>query len=154
MSDFEPKNELEYLMLGAKNGIVSVPVVYLSLLLSPVVILCNKEWDGRTPDPDLQALMFTDNNTGLRISVMFSDEERSERMREKYEGYSYPVTVSAAAMMQTMKDDMGFVINPGMEVSMQVEPEGVQQLIETFGTAPPGQPPEVAAPDGGPVFNA
>ncbi|MEE8119305.1 MAG: SseB family protein [Gammaproteobacteria bacterium] len=150
MSEFEPKNELEYLMQGAKQGIVGIPTVYISLLQQEIVILCNTDWDGRSKPPsDLQALMFTDQDKGTRISVMFTDEERATRMQEKYEGYSFPVRVSGSIIMQQMKDDFGFVVNPGMSVSMQVEPEGVQQLIETFGVLPPGYTPSenVQAPN-------
>ena len=148
MSDeFEPRNELEYLMKGAKEGIVGIPTVYISLLQQEIVILCNVDWDGRSKPPaDLQALMFTDQDKGTRISVMFTDEERAKRMQEKYEGYSYPVRVSGSIIVQQMKDDFGFVVNPGMTVSMQVEPEGVQQLIESFGVLPPGYQPTDPAP--------
>ena len=57
MSEPKPTNELEYLIQGALADLVSIGTLYTVVLRTSVWILCDREWDGRTPDPELKTLV-------------------------------------------------------------------------------------------------
>lgn len=125
----EFKNELEYILAGARDGIVNIKTFYEVLLKSPVYLLCNKPWDGKTQDSELQALIMKLQD-GSELIAMFTDESRVRAARNQFKEYSYPTLVAAFGVLQGLSANTGVSVNPGAELGVQIKPDGVRQLKE------------------------
>lgn len=128
----EQLNELEFAMQAGRDGKLSLATVFQVLLRSPIWVLLNKEVEeGDKPD-DVQALLVKDQE-GKPLIAMFSNPEHAESVKEKNPDYPHPRQVPAAGILDNIAPQVGVVINPGKQVSLQIHAEGVVELKNHLG---------------------
>jgi hypothetical protein len=132
----KPSNELEYLIQGALTDLVSIGTLYTVASRTSVWILCNKEWDGRTPDQDLKTLVMQPAE-GPSMLPFWTGKERTAFAAEKYPDYPVAVQVMGAVLFTQAGGKVGLAVNPGDEFQFQLTPEGVDQLRQAFGPRVP-----------------
>jgi hypothetical protein len=133
-----PTTEIDYLVDGVRRQLVSLGTLYQVLLRSEVWVLCNKTWDGKTKDPELQTLIIKDADGKADFLPVFSVEAHAATAQAKFPAYPTLNKMPAQAVVQHAGVTTGLAINPGTGFSMHILPQGVDQLRKVFGprTAP------------------
>lgn len=134
-----PKNELEYLIEGGKKELVSIGTLYQVLVRSQVHVLCNKEWDGKTADPELKTLVLKPDDGTPDVLPIFTTAFRAGLAMEKYPDYPVLNKVPAAFALMHVGGKTALGINPGGLFDLQITPQGIDQLKVAFG--PKQNPP-------------
>ncbi|HWP94959.1 MAG TPA: SseB family protein [Gammaproteobacteria bacterium] len=138
MTETKFTNELEYLLDGARRGIVSLATFYQCLTRSWVYILCNKEWDGKSADPELKTMMIPERAGSDQLYIaLFTDQAHTDTWRKAFPEYAYPLKVLAGAMLRFTNERVGIAVNPGHEVGVQIKPPGVTEMRQLFGDGLP-----------------
>jgi hypothetical protein len=142
----ELKNELEFLIDCGREGKVTMATIYQALIRSSIIVLMNKEWDGRTQDPELKAMMLQDKD-GNNLMVTFTDESRTAEIKARHPEFTHEKVVPVAPMLDNLDEQIGLIINPGQSVGVQITPEGLKELKEQFGYGwLPSMKPDPIAP--------
>lgn len=128
-----PKNELEYLIEGGKKELVSIGTLYQVLVRSQVHVLCNKEWDGKTADPDLKTLVLKPGDGSPDVLPVFTTTFRAGLAMEKYPDYPVLNKVPASFALMHVGGTTALGINPGGLFDLQITPQGIDQLKVAFG---------------------
>lgn len=129
-----PKNEIEYLIEGGKRDLVSIGTLYQVLVRSQVYMLCNRAWDGKTPDPEMKSLLMKPDDGSSNLLPVFTTELRAGMALEKY-GAEYPHLnkVPAAFALAHAGGSTSLAINPGGLFDMVITSNGIDQLKAAFG---------------------
>ena len=132
----DPQNELEYLIDGASRDLVSISTLWQVFLRSEFYVLCDKDWDGRTPDPTLKTLIMAPGAGAPDLLAVFTTPPRAELARTKYADYPKLVKVPGGLALHQVGGKLGLAVNPGGAFDMQMAPEALDKLKETFGLKP------------------
>lgn len=132
-STSNPKNELEYLIEGGKKELVSIGTLYQVLARSQVYVLCNKEWDGKSADPELKTLVLKPGDGSPDFLPIFTAPLRAGLALEKYPDYPVLNKTPASFALVHVGGNTGLAINPGGLFDLQVTPQGLDQLKAAFG---------------------
>jgi len=132
-----PKNELEYLIEGGKKDLVSIGTLYQVLVRSKVHVLCNKEWDGKTPDPELKTLVLKPGDGQPDFLPVFTTPFRAGMALEKYPDYPVLNEAPAAFALMHVGGNTGLAVNPGGMFDLQLSPVSLDQLKQVFGPKAP-----------------
>lgn len=130
-------NELDYLIEGGRRDLVSIGTVYQVLVRSQVYVLCNKAWDGKSPDPSLKTLLMKPEGEMPDMFPIFTDPKHAKLALEKYPDYQVLNQTPAALALTHCGGKVGLAINPGGRFDVQITPSGIDQLKQLFGPKPP-----------------
>lgn len=131
-----PKNELEYLIEGGRRDMVSIGTLYQVLVRSQVYVLCNKAWDGKTPDPEMKTLLMKPEDGSADLLPVFTHPSRAGLALEKYPDYPILNKTPAALALVHVGGTVGLAINPGSSFDIQITGPGIDQLKQVFGPKP------------------
>jgi len=133
----QPTNEIDYLIDGVRRELCSLGTLYEVLLRSEVWVMCNKPWDGKTKDPELQTLIVKSSEEGMPDFLpAFSAEAHAVAAQAKYPAYPTLNKMAAPMVVMHCGSTTGLALNPGTDFSIQVQPKGIDQLRKVFGPKP------------------
>jgi hypothetical protein len=134
----EPKNELEYLIAGARRDLVSAATLWIALQRSHVYVLCDREWDGKSVDGPLNTLLMKPEDGSADLLAVFTDPERAAYALQKYPDYKVVNKVPGMLALFQVGGDRGLALNVGEAFELSIAPVGIDQLKQAYGPRPVG----------------
>jgi hypothetical protein len=133
--EFEPRNELEKSLLSAQKEEISSDDLLNILMNSQVFMpvqdekqsLLNIQRSTRAQPLVLNA------EDGTPILVLFSSPERAKAFISDYPGFGGGMLTEFTWVLEKMGRDFGIALNPGFDVGFDMEPETVNELIDSLG---------------------
>jgi hypothetical protein len=133
--DFEPRNELEKSLLAAQNEEISSDDLLNILMNSQVFMpvqddkpaVLNIQRSSRAQPLVLNA------EDGTPILVLFSSPERAKEFISDYPGFGGGILTEFTWVLEKMGRDFGIALNPGLDVGFDMEPETVNELVDSLG---------------------
>lgn len=125
-------NEIEYLIHAGKEGNITVTTLFQVLLRAPIWLLLNKDVESNVDTNDIQALVLQAEEDEPLIAL-FTKAEHAKRVIDKNPAYSHPQLIPAARILDNLDSQVGLVINPGMDLSIQIYAQGVVELKKQLG---------------------
>jgi len=125
---FLPNNELERVLLAARQGGLPVQSLVDALLRSQVFILIDKEigpegtWDASTSP------LVISSSKGQASLAMFTSPARSADLAKQCPQFGFGLLVDFRWILSMMGPQLGLTVNPGWAAMMEMPPEGVNQL--------------------------
>jgi hypothetical protein len=122
---FVPMNELESILVQAKNGQVPVGDLMKTLLNSDVVLPSGSEVlaDGTGFEP----LLFSKEE--VQMVACFTDKSR---IGEYVKMTLYCLIMKGKDFFRGIPNGHGVVVNPGQEVGFDIPPDGVSKVLSDF----------------------
>jgi hypothetical protein len=132
---FEPRNELEKSLLAAQEEKISSDDLLNILMNSQVFMpvqdekpsLLNIQRSARAQPLVLNA------EDGTPILVLFSSPERAKEFISDYPGFGGGILTEFTWVLEKMGRDFGIALNPGLDAGFDMEPETVNELIDSLG---------------------
>lgn len=135
MSDVdEPRNELEEKLLAAQEGRITSDDLLESLLTSQVFMPVQEEKAAVLNiqrSARAQPLVLT-SEEGAPILILFSSPERSKEFVRDYPGFGGGLLTEFTWVLERMGRDYGIALNPGSEIGFDMEPETVNELVDSL----------------------
>jgi len=122
---FEPSNDLERTMKAFMDGDAPVEEWVGALTTSQVFVLL--EGDPSTASAQGKVLVLRAAR-GYDGAAIFTSPERATRVQQQYPAYGGGVSVELRWILRTIPQELGFVINRGWEVTLELDPNGVAEL--------------------------
>lgn len=122
---FVPMNELESMLVRAKNGQVPVSDLMRALVDSDVVLPSGSEVlaDGTGFEP----LLFSKEK--LQMVACFTDKSR---IGEYVKMTPYCLVMKGKDFLRGIPSGHGVVVNPGQEVGFDISPDGIGKVLSDF----------------------
>lgn len=122
---FVPMNDLESMLVRAKNGQVPVSDLIRTLLDSDVVLPSGSEVlaDGTGFEP----LLFSKEK--VQMVACFTDKSR---IGEYVIMTPYCLVMKGKDFLRGIPSGHGVVVNPGQEVGFDISPDGVGKVLNDF----------------------
>ena len=120
---------LETAILAARAGTLSSAEVVRTLANGKIAVPSRTEIQQNLSE--LRAVVL--DKDGKSFLAVFSTVERAEALRNLA---AYCMLVDTMSLLQSLDKDLGLVINPGTDVVMEISAEGVQRIVQQFGTPP------------------
>lgn len=122
---FVPMNELESMLVRAKNGQAPVSDLMRTLVDSDVVLPSGSEVlaDGTGFEP----LLFSKEK--VQMVACFTDKSR---IGEYIKMTPYCLVMKGGDFLRGIPSGHGVVVNPGQEVGFDIPPDGVGKVLNDF----------------------
>ena len=132
---FEARNELEKSLLAAQEEKISSDDLLNILMNSQVFMpvqdekpaLLNIQRSTRA-----QPLVLTAEDS-TQILVLFSSPERAKEFMSDYPGFGGGILTEFTWVLEKMGRDFGIALNPGLDVGFDMEPQTVNELVDSLG---------------------
>lgn len=126
--EFTPLNRLEEVLLAAQRGEVQPSTLFDTLYAGKVFIMIDRPLDaGGQPDAEAQLLMLNSPD-GRPVIAMFTAPERATGWPDKAPTFRHGLVVDFRWLVGGIPDGVGLVLNPGVEVGVEMSPSVVQKL--------------------------
>ena len=133
--EFEPRNEPEKSLLAAQEENISsddrLNILMTSQVFMPVQdekpSLLNMQRSTRA-----QPLVLTAEDS-TPIPVLFSSPERAKELISDYPGFGGGILTEFTWVLERMGRDFGIALNPGLDAGFDMEPETVNDLVDSLG---------------------
>ena len=132
----EPRNELEEKLLAAQEGRITSDDLLATLMTSQVYMPVQEEKAAVLNiqrSARAQPLVLADED-GAPILVLFSSPERSKDFVKDYPGFGGGLLTEFTWVLERMGRDFGIVLNPGDEIGFDMEPETVNELVDSLAS--------------------
>jgi len=132
----EPRNELEEKLLAAQEGRITSDDLLATLMTSQVYMPVQEEKAAVLNiqrSACAQPLVLADED-GAPILVLFSSPERSKDFVKDYPGFGGGLLTEFTWVLERMGRDFGIVLNPGDELGFDMEPETVNELVDSLAS--------------------
>lgn len=125
---FEPLNDLEVRLLQAQDGTLTAAQFLDGLLTSTAFVLLDKAIgeDGAW-DESISPLVLT-SESGEPMFAVFTAPERAGLWHEQLPQFAHAMPIAVHALLTGIGDGVGLVLNPGLDVGMEMIPDAVAQL--------------------------
>lgn len=133
--EFEPRNELEQSLLAAQEERIGSDDLLNILMNSQVYMPVQDEKPGlhnMQHTTRAQPLVLTTEDD-IQILVLFSSPERAKEFINDYPGFGGGILTEFTWVLQKMGRDFGIALNPGLDVGFDMEPETVNELVDSLG---------------------
>lgn len=130
--ELEAKNELERKLLAAINGELSSEDFMRELLTQQVFIPIKDDRDSGVQGLQLTnkaTPLLVEDDDGSRILVLFTSPERAKDFLADVPGYSGGLLAEFSWIIERMEAGIRIVVNPGIELGMDIEPEQVMEML-------------------------
>lgn len=134
MSDqaIETKNDLEAKLLAAMNGELASEDFMQELMSQQIFIPIKDDKDsgilGFQHTTKATPLVVQDED-GRNILVLFTSPERARGFMADLPGYSGGLLADFSWIVERMEPGFAIVVNPGIELGMDIEPEDVAEML-------------------------
>jgi hypothetical protein len=132
----EPRNELEEKLLAAQEGRITSDDLLATLMTSQVYMPVQEEKAAVLNiqrSARAQPLVLADED-GAPILILFSSPERSKEFVKDYPGFGGGLLTEFTWVLERMGRDFGIVLNPGDEIGFDMEPETVNELVDSLAS--------------------
>jgi len=137
-TDPEPHNELESMLVDAQIGKISSDQLLEALGRSQVFMPVEGEKSPTTEAAEsspAQPLVLKADD-GTPVLILFSSPERSREFVKDYPGYGGGLLIELAWVLERLGRNFGIALNPGSEIGFDMEPETVNDLIDSLSNQP------------------
>jgi len=132
-AEIVPSNVLEQKLLAAMNGDLP-PEDFMKELLTEQIFIPIKD----DKESGIQGFQHTTKATplviqdeeGVNILVLFTSPDRARSFLAETPGYSGGLLADFAWIVERMEPGFAIVVNPGIELGMDIEPENVIHMLE------------------------
>lgn len=132
---FEPRNELEKSLLAAQDEEISSDDLLNILMNSQVFMPVQDEkpalFNNKHPTRAQPLVLTTEDSTP--ILVLFSSPERAKDFIGDYPGFGGGIVTEFTWVLEKMGRDFGIALNPGLDVGFDMEPQTVNELVDSLG---------------------
>ena len=126
-----PRNDIERVLTEMANGQIE-PEDFAKQILDLQVFMPVKDDKhqimGFQSSTKAQPLVIEDED-GNKVLVTFSAPELAKALAADYPGYSGGLLTEISWILRRMGADMGFSINPGLELGFDFDPDMVAMLV-------------------------
>ena len=122
--EFEPRNELEKSLLAAQEEKISSDDL-LNILMNSQVFMPVQD--------DKPSLLNIQRSTRAQPLVLFSSPERAKELISDYPGFGGGILTEFTWVLERMGRDFGIALNPGLDAGFDMEPETVNDLVDSLG---------------------
>ncbi|NWG30819.1 MAG: SseB family protein [Rhodocyclaceae bacterium] len=130
--DMEAKNELERKLLAAIEGELSAEDFMRELLTQQIFIPIKDDRDSGIGGLQLThkaTPLVVEDEAGGKILVLFTSPERAKDFLADVPGYSGGLLADFSWIVERMEPGFSIVVNPGIELGMDIEPEHVMEML-------------------------
>lgn len=133
MQEADLKNELERQLYAAQMGETPSAVFMKQLVAAQVFMPIRDDvaTGGIQRSTRAQPLVVEDPS-GLSVLVLFTSPERAKPFLQHYPEFRGGLLTEFRWVLERMEPGFGIVINPGDELGIDLEPELVQQLVQSL----------------------
>ena len=126
------ENELEDLIVSLHNNQIEGGEFISALLNSQVFmpIFEKHKIEGLQESARPKPLLFKDENN-VDVMILFTNPERAKPVVEEHTGYEGGLLADFNWVLAIVEPGWGISINPGLESGIDLEPDMVQQIIES-----------------------
>lgn len=132
---FDPRNELEKSLLAAQDEEISSDDLLNILMNSQVFMPVQDEkpalFNNKHPTRAQPLVLTTEDSTP--ILVLFSSPERAKDFIGDYPGFGGGIVTEFTWVLEKMGRDFGIALNPGLDVGFDMEPQTVNELVDSLG---------------------
>ena len=134
---FEPRNQLEQKLLAAIRGELSSDDFMRELMTQQVFIPIRDDKDsgikGFQQTTKATPLVIQDEE-GQHVLVLFTSPERARDFLVDTPGYGGGLLADFSWIVERMEPGFAIVVNPGLEMGMDIAPEHVTQMLALLTT--------------------
>lgn len=129
---FDPRNDLERQLAAAQEGMISEES-FMEALLGSQVFMPVRDQDGiKGFQRSTRAVPLTlQSEEGIEVLILFTSPERARDFLRDFPGYQGGLLAEFTWVLERVGSGVGITLNPGWEVGLDLEPEMVQQLIQS-----------------------
>lgn len=134
MTEPQARNELEVKLIDANDGRITSDDLLEALFASQVFMPMRDEKPALLNiqrSTSAQPLVLNAED-GTPVLVLFSSPERAKDFVKDYPGYGGGLLTEFTWVLEKMGRDYGIALNPGTEIGFDMEPETVNELIDTL----------------------
>jgi hypothetical protein len=127
----EPRNDLEHRLAAAQAGEIAPEVFMQELVEAQVFMPVQDEPEaikGLQRSTRARPLVLQADD-GTLVLVLFTSPERAKAFVREFPGYGGGLLTEFRWVLERVGDDNGIVINPGLELGIDMEPETVSQMM-------------------------
>lgn len=132
---FEPRNELEKSLLAAQDEEISSDDLLHILMNSRVFMPVQDEkpalFNNKHPTRAQPLVLTAEDSTP--VLVLFSSPERARDFISDYPDFGGGIVTEFTGVLGKMGRDFGIVLNPGLDVGFDMEPQTVNELVDSLG---------------------
>lgn len=129
----EVKNELERKLLAAINGEIEGEDFMRELMTEQIFIPVKDEPDSGISNFQRSTKatpLVVQDEEGRNILVLFTSPERAREFLKEFPGYGGGLLADFSWIVERMEPGFAIVVNPGLELGMDIEPEDVTRMLE------------------------
>ncbi len=128
--DFEPRNDLESVLLAAQAGRVAGELFVDTLLAAQVFVPVRDPAEPGSPSrPERARPLTVVGEDGREALAVFTSPERARPFVAQAEGCSGGLLMDLRALLGHADTDLGVVINPGWPVGLEMAPDALRDLV-------------------------
>jgi hypothetical protein len=136
---FEPKNALEQKLLAAMDGELSSADFMRELMAEQIFIPIRDDKDSGIKGLQLTTkatpLVIDDDESGIRILVIFTSPDRARDFMAEVPGYSGGLLTEFSWILERMAPGFAISVNPGLEAGIDIEPATITEMLELRAAA-------------------
>ena len=127
--DFDPRNDLERRLLAMHQGRLA-PEKFMRSLLDSQLFMPVKDQLGIGGFQASQRAvpLSLEDEDGVTVLILFTSPERAKTFVQDFPGFGGGILEDLKWVLQKMGGGYGIAINPGWEVSIDLDPDTVTQL--------------------------
>lgn len=131
----EPRNDLERRLQAAQAG-ETTPEAFMEELLDAQVFLPVQdepdEIKGFQRSTRARPLVL-EGEEGVSVLVLFTSPERAKPFLDAFPGYGGGLLAEFRWVLERVGEGSAIVINPGLDLGIDLEPETVQRMVALIG---------------------
>lgn len=129
---FEPKNDLETLLINAHAGVISHNNFMEKLMQEQLFMPIYEKHNigGLQTSKKAQPLVLEDNE-GCKVLILFSSPERATDFLKSYPEYGGGLLVELQWIAKRIGTGYSISLNPNWDIGIDLEANAIQQLTES-----------------------
>ena len=129
--NFIPENDLEKRLIQAQAGEISGELFLKEMmgmeLFMPVL---EKNDIAGFQDSEKAKPLTLEDDDGQKLVVLFTSPERAKKFVTDFPGYGGGLLAEFSWIIEKLGAGVGVIVNPGMEVGLELEAEMLEQLVQ------------------------
>jgi len=130
--NFLPENDLEKRLIQAQTGEISGELFLKEMMdMELFMPVFEKNDIAGFQDSEKAKPLIVEDDDGQQLVVLFTSPERAKEFLTDFPGYGGGLLAEFSWIIEKLGAGVGVIVNPGMEVGLELEAEMLEQLVQS-----------------------